>query len=455
MVRILLLCCHNCSSLPGTVYLRYEEHQSLTNFAIERPPDHSSASSYLKVKSETSIAPSARTSTYHTSLAESPREWVPPTPVVKPLTLSSATNFAKVPHIDTGISGVSVPPQSTKHRRNIVFVGETGAGKSSAINLLLEAGTPASVSNDSQPCTQASAAYETTLNGTNYSLWDTRGLGEGRNFLQAIFRLGRSSEKDLKKFLKERHQRHELDLLVFCVRGARAIVASVDYYNKFCAITRRLAAPVVIVVTQLEKEKVMEDWWNKNSSVLEDLKMYFDDHVCITTLAGHRRLAESKKRLVELITKNRRWEAQESESYFGSAVQRTTPSAPPSTRRNLSPFRLVRGGNVGDRSLDRRPRNYPGPSSIVPSARTSTNHTALAESPRESVPSNPVVEPSTPSSAANFAKVPHIDTDISGVSVPPQSASEETSSMQSSLHSISNSRCAIIMHFKLPDLEDV
>ena len=242
---------------------------------------------------------------------------------------------------------------------------------------------------------------------------------------------------------------------MFCVRGTRATAASVDYYNKFCAITRRLAAPVVIVVTHLEKEKVMEHWWNKNSSALEDLKMDFDDHICITTLAGHRRLAESKKRLVELITKNRRWEAQESESYFGSAVQRTTPSAPPRTRRNLSPFRLVRGGNVGDRSLDRRPRNYPGPSSIVPSARTSTNHTALAESPRESVPSNPVVEPSTPSSAANFAKVPHIDTDISGVSVPPQSASEETSSMQSSLHSISNSRCAIIMHFKLPDLEDV
>ncbi|KAI9572062.1 P-loop containing nucleoside triphosphate hydrolase protein, partial [Boletus coccyginus] len=165
---------------------------------------------------------------------------------------------------------------------NIIFFGETGAGKSSTINLLLETGTTARVSNDSKPCTKSNTKYETTLNGTKYNLWDTRGLGEGRSFFETIF--GGSSEKALKKFLKERHRRLEIDLLVYCVRGSRATEAYVKYYDNFCAITRRLAAPVVVVVTQLEKERVMEGWWSKNSFHLRELGMEFDDHACITAL---------------------------------------------------------------------------------------------------------------------------------------------------------------------------
>ncbi|KAG8213796.1 kinase-like domain-containing protein [Butyriboletus roseoflavus] len=329
-------------------------------------------------------------------------------------------------------------PRLDDSKRNVVFIGETGTGKSSAINLLIETGTLASISNDSRPCTQVSNSYETTLKGTKYNLWDTRGLGEGRSFFQAIFKFGRSSEKDLKKFLKERHQRHEIDLLVFCVRGTRATAGSVEYYNKFCPITRRLVAPVVLVVIQSEKEKDIEDWWNRNSSDLKNLKMGFDDHVCIT-LARDCRLAESKKKLVELITKSRLWEPKETGSYFGSPVQKSTPPPPPRTGRVYSPFRPMNRGNAGGGGLDRRPSNHSGPSSTAPSARTSSYQTAIAESPRESVPSSPIVEPPTPCTATNFAKVPHIDTGLLRVSDPPQSTSEGTSSMRSSLHSVFNS----------------
>ncbi|KAF8546562.1 hypothetical protein OG21DRAFT_1397550, partial [Imleria badia] len=167
-------------------------------------------------------------------------------------------------------------------QRNIVFFGEVATGKSSAINLLLEPGTSARVSDDSRSCTRTSTRYETTLNGTKCNLWDTRGLGEGRSFLQDLF--GGGSEKELKKFLKERHHNHEIDLLVYCVRGSRATEASMKYYNNFCAITRRLVAPVAIMVTRLEREKDMEDWWSRNSSRFKELEMEFDDHVCITTL---------------------------------------------------------------------------------------------------------------------------------------------------------------------------
>lgn len=335
-------------------------------------------------------------------------------------------------------------------QRNIIFIGETGTGKSSAINLLLETGASAHVSNDSQPCTLVSASYETTLNGARYTLWDTRGLGEGYSF-RSIFRFRASPERELKKFLKERHQRREIDLLVYCVRGSRATQASVRYYDSICAITRRLAAPVVVVVSHLERVADMEDWWNRNSSDLKKSKMEFDDHVCVTTLPDHAQTAASKKKLVDLITKKRRWEAKESGSYFGSSVQASMsiPSASPRRGGVLSFFKMKLKGNVDDRGLNRCLGNYPGTSSPPPSTRHSSYHTA--QSPGGSVPPSPVIEPPTPCSTNCSPKVPPIDTTFLRVHGQSQSSGEETSSMGPSLYSMPTGY-AIAMNLRLADL---
>ncbi|KAF9245049.1 P-loop containing nucleoside triphosphate hydrolase protein, partial [Melanogaster broomeanus] len=165
--------------------------------------------------------------------------------------------------------------------RNIIFFGETGAGKSSTINLIVGS-TVAGVSNDTNACTLGSACYETTIGGAPFKLWDTRGLGEG--FFSSLFKFGKSSEGELKKFLRERHEKGEIDLLVYCVRGSRARDALVKNYKSFCAITRRLAAPIVIVVTNLEREPNMDDWWERNEHSFLKLEMQFDGHACITAL---------------------------------------------------------------------------------------------------------------------------------------------------------------------------
>ncbi|KAF8552532.1 hypothetical protein OG21DRAFT_114931 [Imleria badia] len=326
-------------------------------------------------------------------------------------------------------------PQHHHIQRNIVFFGETGTGKSSAINLLLGTGACARVSNDSQPCTQTGTHYETTLNGTKCNLWDTRGLGEGRSFFQALF--GGGSETELKKFLKERHLNDEIDLLVYCVRGSRATDALVKYYNNFCAITRRLVAPVAIMVTRLEREKDMEDWWSRNSSRFKELEMEFDDHVCITTLPQHPRLAESREKLAALITRHRRWEAKESGSYFGSPVKKPTTSAPPPKGGIWSLFKATDRASVDDESLSRRSSSYPASSAPTTTASYDTADSP-ADSPAVSTPSSPVVDvqPPTPISVTPSVKVPRINTNLLGAADRPEPVSEESSSMGSTLSSM-------------------
>ncbi|KAF8836750.1 hypothetical protein BDN67DRAFT_1031863, partial [Paxillus ammoniavirescens] len=147
---------------------------------------------------------------------------------------------------------------------NIIFFRETGAGKSSTINLITGSSV-AHTSNDTKLCTHVSTCHKTTIRSEAFNLWDTCGLGE--SLFRSFFK--RSSEGELKK-----HDKGEIDLLIYCIHGSRAHKAQVKNYKTFCAVTRWLAAPVIIVVTNLERENNMEDWWERNESSLRRLGVY-------------------------------------------------------------------------------------------------------------------------------------------------------------------------------------
>ncbi|KAF9444549.1 hypothetical protein P691DRAFT_778179 [Macrolepiota fuliginosa MF-IS2] len=173
--------------------------------------------------------------------------------------------------------------------KNIVIFGETGTGKSSLINMLSD-DSVATVSNSALGCTFESASYPVTIHGKDYVLWDTAGLNEGEAGSipagEALHHL-----RDLVDKLKD-----GLSLLVYCIRGARYRDIIKVNHDLFKEIICQGEVPIVIVVTGLENEENMEDWWVENEKEYTGppRNMRFEGHACITTSKGKKNMFEEE-----------------------------------------------------------------------------------------------------------------------------------------------------------------
>ncbi|KAF9444546.1 hypothetical protein P691DRAFT_836514 [Macrolepiota fuliginosa MF-IS2] len=193
---------------------------------------------------------------------------------------------------DTGVM-LQIRPQPTKVQnsapKNIVIFGETGTGKSSLINMLSD-DSVATVSNSALGCTFESASYPVTIHGRDYVLWDTAGLNEGEAGSvpagEALHHL-----RDLVDKLKD-----GLSLLVYCIRGARYRDIIKVNHDLFKEIICQGEVPIVIVVTGLENEENMEDWWVENEQEYTGppRNMRFEGHACITTSKGKKNMFEEE-----------------------------------------------------------------------------------------------------------------------------------------------------------------
>ncbi|OAX36644.1 P-loop containing nucleoside triphosphate hydrolase protein [Rhizopogon vinicolor AM-OR11-026] len=161
---------------------------------------------------------------------------------------------------------------------NIIVFGESGVGKSSIINMLM--GEPvAAVSNQAVGCTYESNKFRAIIAGREVMLYDTAGLNEAEAGTvspeQAVQNL-RSLVTELKT----------VNLLVYCIRGTRFRKIMADNYEMFCnticGSDRKV--PVVLVVTGLENEENMDDWWEYNKVDFDEME--FRGHACITATRG-------------------------------------------------------------------------------------------------------------------------------------------------------------------------
>ena len=218
----------------------------------------------------------------------------------------------------------------TPEALNIILFGETGVGKSSVINLL--AGKPvAKVSSDVEGCTLQSTKHSLSLRGTEVRIWDTVGLEEPTMGINGYL----SAIEKAYMLIHELGSAGGVDLLLFCIRGSRITATTQGNYRLFHEVLCNKEVPIAVVVTNLEREVEMEDWWIRNEKYIEMYGIRSVGHACVTGVEEDEKYDKSKDTLHNLLLSqlvNRRRFLMQPEPWFarllaglGSFLQSKNP----------------------------------------------------------------------------------------------------------------------------------
>ncbi|KIK42912.1 hypothetical protein CY34DRAFT_804398 [Suillus luteus UH-Slu-Lm8-n1] len=161
--------------------------------------------------------------------------------------------------------------------KTIVLFGETGAGKSSLINLMAEKEV-AHTSPDMQRCTMRWQEFNINFRKNSYTVFDTIGLEEPQLGITEYL----ESVENAYKLIKELDNRGGIDLLLFCVRAGRVTATLQSNYRLFHEFLCDKKVPIVLAITNLEREHRMEDWWDRNHHTFDKYQIQVAGHACIT-----------------------------------------------------------------------------------------------------------------------------------------------------------------------------
>jgi predicted GTPase len=137
----------------------------------------------------------------------------------------------------------------------------------------------AAVSNQAVGCTYESTKFRATIAGKEVMLYDTAGLNEAEAGTV-------SPEQAIENLQSLVTELKTVNLLVYCIRGTRFRKIVADNYNIFCKTIcgSDRKVPVVLVITGLENEENMDDWWEYNKVDFDEME--FRGHACITATRG-------------------------------------------------------------------------------------------------------------------------------------------------------------------------
>lgn len=191
--------------------------------------------------------------------------------------------------------------KSVIRAQNIVIFGAMGAGKSSLINLIADQNIAKTGSN-LQRCTLTWTKYVLPRlfnNELQYNIFDTMGIENPELELEPVEY--HRSIKNASQLLRELDECGGTSLLVYCVQKGRDGGALRSNYQLFREVLYQRRVPVVMVVTGLEDEEVMEKWWERNRTTLEASEIVVEGHACVTTLKNEAKYEASREAVRELI----------------------------------------------------------------------------------------------------------------------------------------------------------
>lgn len=175
--------------------------------------------------------------------------------------------------------------------KNIVLFGQSGAGKSSLVNLMAGEDV-AATSNDLQRCTLRWQNYPIRFDGESYMVFDTVGLDEPQleitEYLDAV--------ENAYKLIQDLEAQGGIDLLLFCMRAGRLTDTLRSNYRLFHEFLCDKKVPIILAVTHLETEpEKMEEWWRRNEKTFNSQQIRVVGHACITAKNNFKTLYEESR----------------------------------------------------------------------------------------------------------------------------------------------------------------
>ncbi|KAG9313520.1 hypothetical protein JVU11DRAFT_5846 [Chiua virens] len=176
----------------------------------------------------------------------------------------------------------NLPCSPNNQTINVILFGDAGVGKSAVINLIAQREV-AKVSTDAQPCTLQTNCYEIAFDEINFRIFDTVGLDATRissdNYVKTLIKGF--------KLITDLAAAGGVHLLVFVMRKGRITATMQSNYLLFREAVCQAKVPTVLVITHLEEEVQMEDWWIRNKHGIESYDIRSDGHACVTTVSDY------------------------------------------------------------------------------------------------------------------------------------------------------------------------